>query len=396
MNKFPVSYYATIAGSLAIAVGLVVVSYGHIRKFAIEAGAAPWEAAVIAVTVDALVVLSIAAIGHARGVGHRPPAMAKVALIVGIVATTGANIHHGLDHGWAGIVVSLWVPVAAELAYQLAMSAVRIGATGGQEDVRPAVCGGHVVAVATVMARVTADRQAAEEAAAREAAAMAARPVICGRAVPVATVAATLPSAAPDVRPVICGHVIPVEEVAGHLAATDTRPVICGQVVAVATVMAMPEPLVICGGHTIPTATLTAPLATATPDTRPAICGQTVPLAEVAATLTDDRPVICGGHLVSVAELLARTPVATPDTRPAKPVAKKRPVATAKSPATGDREDIILEWLTAPDAPDDRVATATGADIVRLLADHGHQVSERTGRRILKEVREALGDLATT
>lgn len=377
MNKFPVSYYATITGSLAIAVGLVVVSYGHIRKFAIEAGAAPWEAAVIAVTVDALVVLSIAAIGHARGVDQKPPAMAKVALIVGIVATTGANIHHGLDHGWAGIVVSLWVPVAAELAYQLAMSAVRIGATGGQEDVRPAICGGHVVAVATVMARVTADRQAAEEAAAREAAAMAARPVICGRAVSVATVAASLPSAAPDVRPAICGAVIDVATVMASIPAT-------------------PETLVICGGHTIPTATLAASLATATPDIRPAICGQTVLLGEVAASLADDRPVICGGHLVSVSEVIARTPVATPDTRPAKPVAKKRPVATAKSPGTGDREDIILEWLTAPDAPDGRVATATGADIVRLLADHGHQVSERTGRRILKEVREALGDLAET
>ena len=98
MRKVPYSYYATITGSLAIAVGLVVVSYGHIRTFAIEAGAAPWEAAVIAVTVDALVVLSIAAIGHARSVGHKPPGMAKTALIVGIVATTGANIHLSLIH----------------------------------------------------------------------------------------------------------------------------------------------------------------------------------------------------------------------------------------------------------------------------------------------------------
>lgn len=364
-------YYATIAGSLAIAVGLVVVSYGHIRTFAIDAGAAEWEAAVIAATVDALVVLSIAAIGHARGVGQKPPAMAKVALIVGIVATTGANLHHGWAHGWMGIVVSLWVPVAAELAYQLAMSAVRVGATGGQEDVHPAICGGHLVTVATVMARVTTDRMAAEEAAAEQEAAMAARPVICGHVVPVATVTARV--ATPDIRPVICGAAISVAT-------------------AMASIPAAPKKVVICGGQDLgANIGLATHLAMATAEQEaPVICGAAIPVAAVTAPLSDDRPVICGGRLVSVAEVLARTPVAT-----AKPAAKKRTPATAKPAATSDREDIVLEWLTAPGSPDNRVATATGPDIVRVLAGHGHQVSERTARRVLKEVREALGEVAT-
>ncbi len=394
-SRFPFPLPA-LAG-LGIAAGLIAVSYGHIYAVAEDAGAAPWEAAIIAATVDGLIVMALSTIALAGRYGVKPPKIAKAALIVGVAATGAANLVHGISYGWTGVAVAIWVPLVAEVAYLLAMAALRIVRQAA--DTRPAICG-QVVAVATVMARVTADRQAAKEAAAREAAAMAARPVICGRVVAVATVAASLPSAAPDVRPVICGHVIPVEEVAGHLAETDTRPAICGAVIDVATVMAnipaTPEPLVICGGHAIGADTLAAPLATATPDARPAICGRAVPLGEVAATLADDRPVICGGHLVSVAELLARTPVATPDTRPDKPVAKKRPPVTATTVATGDREDIILEWLTAPDAPDGRVATATGADIVRLLADHGHQVSERTGRRILKEVREALGDLATT
>lgn len=377
MRRPPYSYYATITGSLAIAIGLVVVSYGHIRKFAIEAGAAEWEAAVIAVTVDALVVLSIAAIGHARSVGQHPPAMAKVALVVGIVATTGANIHHGMGHGWAGIVVSLWVPVAAELAYQLAMSAVRVGPSGGQE--RPVICG-HQVPVATVMERVHA------------------RPDICGGHVPVAMLAVTLLAVR---RP----------------APRDPRPVICTRVATVAglvaTMPARPRPAtVICGGHLTPVATVVKPLA----DLRRDICSPVIPLAEVAMP---KRLAICGGHLipatdvampkpladlrpvictrpVTVAEVMARTAVAIPapaaiKVTPAKKKAAKPRVATATSAAA--REEVILEWLTDPDAPDDRVATATSEEVAALLtaAGHGH-VSARTVRRDLQHVRTQLAN----
>lgn len=356
MRNVPVSYYATITGSLAIAVGLVVVSYGHIRKFAQEAGAAAWEAAVIAVTVDALVVLSIAAIGHARGVGHKPPAMAKVALVVGIVATTGANIHHGLDHGWAGIVVSLWVPVAAELAYQLAMSAVRVGADGGhvRREVRPDICGGRLVPVSAVMARVSAVRAASEEAAAREAAAAAARPVICGRTVPVSAVTASLSVDVPDIRPDICGALVPLPEL----------------------VASLPVPPVL-----------------------PVICGHEVPVSAVVEALTEDRPVICG-HQVSVSEVLARTPVTAPedarphaghpDTAPEQSGSVRRSVTAAMSAA---REEAVMEWLTDPDAPDTRMTTATGADIVELLSARGlGTVTDRTGRRLLRTVRAAMGE----
>lgn len=375
MRKLPFSYLATITGSLAIAVGLVVVSYGHIRKFAIEAGAAEWEAAVIAVTVDALVVLSIAAIGHARSVGQHPPAMAKVALIVGILATTGANIHHGMGHGWAGIVVSLWVPVAAELAYQLAMSAVRVGPTGGQKQL--AICG-HQISVATVMERVHA------------------RPAICGGHVPVAMLAVTLLAVR---RP----------------APRDPRPVICTRVATVTTLVATmpprPRPDVdICGGH-IPVATVVRPLA----DLRRVICSPVIPLAEVAMP---KRLAICGGHLipamdvampkpladlrpvictkpVTVAEVMARTAVAIPAPVATKKVAKprvaKKAMATAEEVAA--RENTILDWIMAADDPDARMATATGETVAALLADRGHgHVSERTARRALQHVRTQLAD----
>lgn len=377
MRKLPFSYLATITGSLAIAVGLVVVSYGHIRKFAIEAGAAEWEAAVIAVTVDALVVLSIAAIGHARSVGQHPPAMAKVALIVGIVATTGANIHHGLDHGWAGIVVSLWVPIAAELAYQLAMSAVRVGPTGGQKQ--PVICG-HVIPVATVMERVHA------------------RPNICGGHVPVAMLAVTLLAVR---RP----------------APRDPRPVICTRVATVttlvATMPARPRPAVaICGGHLIPVATVVRPLA----DLRRVICSPVIPVAEVAmpkrlaicggplipATsvampkpLADLRPVICTKP-VTVAEVMARTAVAIPAPVATKKVAKPRVAKKVTATSAAAREEVILEWITDPAAPDDRAATATSEEVAALLAEAGHgHVSARTVRRDLQHVRTQLATATT-
>lgn len=378
MRKVHLSYYATITGSLAIAIGLVVVSYGHIRKFAIEAGAAEWEAAVIAVTVDALVVLSIAAIGHARSVGQTPPAMAKVALIVGIVATTGANIHHGMGHGWAGIVVSLWVPVAAELAYQLAMSAVRVGPAGGQK--KPVICG-HQVSVATVMERVHA------------------RPDICGGHVPAAMLAVTLVAvrrpAPRDPRPVICTRVATVTTL---VATMPPRPrpamTICGGLVDVAMVVRPLEDLRpdICGGHLIPVTEVAMPV-----DPRPVICGHLVAISDMAMPrpLADLRPEICTAP-VTVAEVMARTAVAIPAPVAKKKVAKPR-VATKAMATTEEvtaREDTILKWIMSADDPDARMATATGETVAALLADCGHgQVSARTARRVLQRVR---GHLATT
>ena len=334
-------FIATIAGSLAIAGALLAVSFGHIRTFALLAGAAEWEAIVIAATVDALVVLAVAAIGHAKRTGHHPPAVAKVALLVGIVATTGANLHYGLSHGWMGIVVSLWVPVAAELAYQLAMAAVRMGAGGHAPG---AAAGGH---------RDEEDG----------------RPVVCTSAIPVATLAATMP---PRPRPAAAncgGHLIPVATVTRPLA--DLRPAICGA--------------------TMPLAEVTFPV-----DTRPAICGRLVAVEDVAmpAPLADLRPDICTAT-VTVAEVMAKTSVAKPAPAP-RPRPAKRPVATP-TVAAADREDTVLEWLTAPDAPADRLATAAGADIVALLAASGQgHVSARTGRRILADVRQALGKLPET
>ena len=331
-----------------IAGSLLIVSFGHIRAFAELAGAGPRDAVIIAITVDALVVLALAAIGQARRLGHRPPLIAEVALVTGIVATTGANLHYGWSHGWMGIVVSLWVPVAAELSYQLAMTAIRMASAGNTSSM----------------------------------------------------------ATGPDGRPVICGHDVPVAMLAVTLVAVrrpaprDPRPVICTRVVPLATVAAtMPRPAVaICGGHLISVATVVRPLA----DLRPVICGHVVNTDDVVfpAPLADLRHEICV-RPITPAEVLARTvvvpdtPVATEEKAPPAPAKRTTATATA-TPDKEAREAVVLDWLTDPTADTDRMATATGEEVAALLAARNlGTVSGRTGRRLLRDVRAKLSATAT-
>lgn len=223
------------AAGLGIAAGLIAVSFGHILTFAQGAGARLWEAIIIATTVDGLIIMSLATIAHARRHGVTPPPIAKAALLVGVVATGGANLHHGLAYGWQGVAVAIWVPLVAEVAYLLAMSALRITQTAtAAAEQRPVVCG-RSVSVEAVMARVRADG-AAEVAVAEDAPAaavpgvVAARPVICGRAVPVAAVVAGVrrrPAAPRPAAPQRSGQdaaEVPDELAAEAAAAHDALP----------------------------------------------------------------------------------------------------------------------------------------------------------------------------
>lgn len=333
-----------ITGSLAIAVGLIAVSYGHIFSFATKAGAQPWEAAILAATVDGAIVVALAVTGFAKSRGQEPPRVAKVTLVVAVVATGAANLDHGLQYGWRGVAAAVWVPLVAEMAYLLAMATHSVSAHGDHR--RPATCGGRTIPVATVMVRVAAARAVGGEPAEREASAVSARPVICGPVVPVATLAGTVPVAAPDARPVICGAIVSV-------------------------------------------ASLVESLPVANEDVRPVICHQVTTVEELVAPLSDESPVICGGRLVSAVEVLAPTRAAAATTTSPDTVA-----VSAPAPVTiGDREERVMEWLTDP-ATEVTADSATGADIVALLAESGHgRVSERTGRRILATVRAAMADL---
>jgi hypothetical protein len=53
------------------------------------------------------------------------PPLAAWSLGVGIVATIGANLAHGLDHGLIGALVSAWPAVALVGSYELCMLVIR-------------------------------------------------------------------------------------------------------------------------------------------------------------------------------------------------------------------------------------------------------------------------------
>jgi hypothetical protein len=61
------------------------------------------------------------------------PALAKWSLGVGIVATIGANVAHGLNHGPIGALVSAWPALALVGSFELLMTLTRNSTTGPHE-----------------------------------------------------------------------------------------------------------------------------------------------------------------------------------------------------------------------------------------------------------------------
>jgi hypothetical protein len=56
---------------------------------------------------------------------HPVPLLAKWSLAVGIVATVGANLAHGLNHGPIGALVSAWPALALVGSFELLMLLIR-------------------------------------------------------------------------------------------------------------------------------------------------------------------------------------------------------------------------------------------------------------------------------
>jgi hypothetical protein len=82
-------------------------------------------ARLVPLTVDGLIWAASMVILDANR-GHRPvPGLAKWSLGVGIVATIGTNLAHGVGHGAVGALVSAWPAVALVGSYELLMALIR-------------------------------------------------------------------------------------------------------------------------------------------------------------------------------------------------------------------------------------------------------------------------------
>lgn len=109
----------------AVAVIAAVISYRHAYELVVMHGESGPTARLVPLTVDGLIwAASMVMLDANRR--HQPvPALAKWSLGVGIVATIGANLAHGLGHGVVGALVSAWPALALVGSYELLMALVR-------------------------------------------------------------------------------------------------------------------------------------------------------------------------------------------------------------------------------------------------------------------------------
>jgi hypothetical protein len=109
----------------AVAVIAAVISYRHAYELVATHGESGPTARLVPLTMDGLIwAASMVMLDANRR--HQPvPALAKWSLGIGIVATIGANLAHGLGHGVVGALVSAWPALALVGSYELLMALVR-------------------------------------------------------------------------------------------------------------------------------------------------------------------------------------------------------------------------------------------------------------------------------
>lgn len=115
----------TALAVMAVAVIAAIISYRHAYELVVTHGESGPTARLVPLTVDGLIWAASMVILDANRRRRPVPALAKWSLGVGIVATIGANLAHGMGHGPVGALVSAWPAVAVVGSYELLMALVR-------------------------------------------------------------------------------------------------------------------------------------------------------------------------------------------------------------------------------------------------------------------------------
>lgn len=105
---------------LAVAVVAFIVSFAHIETLALASGYSIATARLLPFSVDGLILASSTALLT----GARP-GLARAGLVLGIVATLGANVAAGAEFGVVGALVNAWPAVAFIVASEILLSTVR-------------------------------------------------------------------------------------------------------------------------------------------------------------------------------------------------------------------------------------------------------------------------------
>ncbi|MFB4308950.1 DUF2637 domain-containing protein [Actinomadura sp. GTD37] len=115
----------TALAVVAVAVVAAIISYRHAYELVHSHGESGVTARLVPFTVDGLIWAASMVILDASRRKRPAPLLAKWSLAVGPVATVGANVAHGLNHGAIGAMVSAWPALALVGSFELLMTLTR-------------------------------------------------------------------------------------------------------------------------------------------------------------------------------------------------------------------------------------------------------------------------------
>jgi hypothetical protein len=117
----------TALAVVAVAAVAAIISYQHAYELIRSHGESETVAQLEPFTVDGLIWAASMVILNASRHNQRVPRLAAWSLGIGIVATVGANVAHGVGHGLIGALVSAWPTLALFGAYEMLMVVIRAG-----------------------------------------------------------------------------------------------------------------------------------------------------------------------------------------------------------------------------------------------------------------------------
>lgn len=115
----------TALAVVAVAGVAAIISYQHAYELVSSHGETGATAHLLPFTVDGLIWAASMVVLDGSRRNHPVPRLALWSLGVGIVATVGANLAHGLSHGLIGALVSAWPALALVGSFELLMLLVR-------------------------------------------------------------------------------------------------------------------------------------------------------------------------------------------------------------------------------------------------------------------------------
>lgn len=125
----------TAVAVVAVAGVAAIISYQHAYELVTTHGETGLTAHLLPFTVDGLIWAASIVVLDASRLHHPVPPLAKWSLAIGIVATIGANLAHGLNHGPVGAVVSAWPALALVGSFELLMLLIRTHQRANSVDV---------------------------------------------------------------------------------------------------------------------------------------------------------------------------------------------------------------------------------------------------------------------